>query len=306
MKNMRLGFALFLCALLAAPVLGAGAEGALTFEDMMGREIALSGPATRVVALTASDCEILYAVGAGDLLVGRGAYCDYPEEVLALPVVESGYTMNVEQIIALAPEVVLMGTMAQSTEQVEALEAAGVKVVVSDAQDIAGVYEAIAMIGRLAGKAAEAAELVQSMQGEFARIAALVPEGGEKTVYFEVSPLEYGLWTAGSGTFMNELAEMLGVRNAFSDVDGWAQISAEQVIERDPDYIVTIAMYFGEGPTPEEEILAREGWQEMRAIAGKAVLNADSNEIARPGPRLVLAAQALHGFFYGEDAEAAA
>ena len=128
----------------------------VTVTDMTGREITLDAPATRVVALSASDCEIIYALGAGELLVGRGEYCDYPAEVLEVPAVQSGAETNIEQIIALEPQVLFMTKMAQTEEQIAALEAAGVHVVVSDAQDIAGVYEAIGMIGTLLGREAEA------------------------------------------------------------------------------------------------------------------------------------------------------
>ena len=145
---------------------------AVTLTDMTGREITLDAPAERVVALTASDCEILYALGAGDLLVGRGEYCDYPAEVLDVPSVQSGYDTNIEQIIALEPQVLLMSTMAQTDEQVQQLEAAGVRVVVSDAQDIEGTYTAISMIGELVGRQAEAASIVESMQKTFDEIKA--------------------------------------------------------------------------------------------------------------------------------------
>ena len=300
MKTVKL-VSLLLCLILICPVLGCAEDAAVTVTYMTGREITLDAPATRVVALTASDCEILYALGAGDTLVGRGEYCDYPEDVQAVPSVQSGYETNVEQIIALEPQVVLMATMAQTKEQVEALEAAGVHVIVSDAQDIAGVYTAIELIGAVTGKNDEAAALIAGMKDSFAAIAAKAEGDGSKTVYFEVSPLEYGLWTAGKGTFMDELAQMIGLKNAFEDVEGWAAISEEQVLERDPDYIVTISMYYGEGPTPVEEIMGREGWQELKAVKNEAVFNADSNEVSRPGPRLVDAAQALYDFVYGEE-----
>lgn len=299
MKTVKL-VSLLLCLILICPVLGCAEDAAVTVTDMTGREITLDAPATRVVALTASDCEILYALGAGDTLVGRGEYCDYPEDVQAVASVQSGYETNVEQIIALEPQVVLMATMAQTKEQVEALEAAGVHVIVSDAQDIAGVYTAIELIGAVTGKNDEAAALIAGMKDSFAAIAAKAEGDGSKTVYFEVSPLEYGLWTAGKGTFMDELAQMIGLKNAFEDVDGWAAVSEEQVLERDPDYIVTISMYYGEGPTPVEEIMNRKGWQELKAVKNGAVFNADSNEVSRPGPRLVDAAQALYDFVYGE------
>ena len=272
---------------------------AVTLTDMTGREITLDEPATRIVALTPSDCEILYAIGAGDLLVGRGEYCDYPAEVTEIPAVESGSDTNIEQIVELQPQVLLMSTMSQTDEQVQQLEAAGVHVVVSDAQDIEGVYTAIHMIGELVGKQDEAASVVESMQKTFDEVKANAGDGS-KTVYFEVSPLQYGLWTAGTGTFMDEIANMMGLKNCFADVTGWSEISEEQVLERNPDYIVTISMYYGEGPTPEEEILARPGWENVTAVKNGKILNLQNNELSRPAPRLAEGAQALYDFVYGE------
>ncbi|MBQ9324668.1 MAG: ABC transporter substrate-binding protein [Clostridia bacterium] len=277
-------------------------QTSITVTDMMGREITLDAPATRIVALTAADCEILCALGCESALVGRGTYCDYPESILSIPEVNSGADTNLEEIIALEPQVVLMGTMAQTKEQVEALEKAGIQVVISDAQNIEGVYTAIHMIGAILGKDTEADALCSDMQSAFADIASHSENTG-KTVYFEVSPLQWGLWTAGQHTFMDELAAMCGLTNAFSDVDGWGQISEEQVLERNPDYIVTITMYYGEGPTPVEEIKSREGWQDLQAVENDQILNADSNEISRPGPRLKDAAVTLYEFTH-PDAEA--
>mgnify|MGYP004501434405 FL=1 len=291
---------LFLALVMAFSLTAAFAEStAVTVTDMAGREITLDAPATKVVALTASDCEILAALGAEDTLVGRGEYCDYPESILEVPAVQSGADTNLEQIIALEPQVVIMAKMAQTEEQVAALEEAGIRVVVSDAQDIEGVYTAIRLIGALVGRNDEAEAMVADMQSTFADIAAKSENTG-KTVYFEVSPLQWGLWTAGKGTFMDELATMCGLTNAFADVEGWAEISEEQVLERDPDYIVTISMYYGEGPTPVEEIKARTGWDTLKAVQNDAIFNADSNEVSRPGPRLKDAAEALYTFVTGE------
>lgn len=276
------------------------ASAAITVVDMTGREITLEEPATRIIALTPSDCEILYAIGAGDALVGRGEYCDYPAEVLDVPAVASGDDTNLEEIINLEPQVLLMSTMAQTEEQVAALEDAGIKVVVSDAQDIEGVYTAIELIGQLMGKDAEASEVIEGMKTTFEDIESKAAGDGTETVYFEVSPLEYGLWAAGDGTFMNEIAEMLGLTNVFADVEGWGEVSEEQVLERDPDYIVTITMYFGEGPTPEEEILGRKGWENVTAVKNGAILNLQNNELSRPAPRLAEGAQMMYDFVYGK------
>lgn len=267
----------------------------ITLVDMMGHEVTLEKPAERIVALSAADCEIVYALGAGDLLVGRGEWCDYPPEVFEVTAVDSGGNTNIEQILALDPDVLVMSSMAQTEEQVKQLEDAGVAVVVSNAADIEGVYTSIEMLGKLLGKDAEAASVIDGMKTAFAEIEANKLDG-EETVYFEVSPLQWGLWTAGSGTFMNEIAEMMGLKNCFGDVEGWAEISEEQVLERDPDYIVTITMYYGEGPTPEEEIMGRTGWENVTAVKNAAILNLQNNELSRPAPRLADGAKMLYDF----------
>lgn len=272
-------------------------ETSITVVDMYDREIVLTEPADRIVALTPADCEILCALGCEDLLVGRGAYCDYPESILELPVLETGDNTNIEEILALDPQVVLMSDMNQSEEQVQMLEANGVKVVVSTTTDIAGVYSAIRMIGALVGKDAEAEALVADMQAAFDDIAAQSVEN-DKTVYFEVSPLEWGLWSAGANTFMDELAGICGLKNAFADVDGWQAVSEEQVIARNPDYIVLVT---GMGETAVDEVLNREGWGDMDAIRNGRVYNADSYEMTRPGPRLKDAA--IHLYQFLNDAE---
>ena len=266
---------------------GAALADGITVTDMHGREIALDQPATRIVALTPSDCEILCAIGCEDALVGRGKYCDYPESISALPVVQSGAETNIEEILALDPQVVLMSDMSQTEEQAKLLEQNGVKVVISDANDIAGVYTAIRMIGALMAKDDAAEALIGDMQATFDEIAAKSEKSG-KTIYFEVS--------------MDELATMCGVTNAFADISGWQSVSEEQVIERSPDYIVSIA---GMGDTAVEEIMGRDGWGDIGAVKNGRVYNADSNAISRPGPRLKDAAIELYDFINGVEAEEA-
>jgi iron complex transport system substrate-binding protein len=275
------------------------AEG-LVLTDMIGREVSLAAPAQQVVVLMPGDLEIVYALGAGEKVVGRGEYCDYPEEALVLPAIQSGGETNIEQIVALRPQLIILSKMAQTPEQVTKLEQAGIAVLVTDAQSIAGVYEAIQLIGRAIGKGTEAEQLVGRMQADFAELQAKVPAGSGKTVYFESSPLQWGLWTAGQGTFMQEITEMLGLKNIFDDVAGWREVAQEKVLARDPDYIVTLAMYFGEGPTPVEEIKARAGWEKLKAVMNDAINNADADTLARPGPRLVDGAKALFDFVYSK------
>ena len=270
-----------------------------TITDMKGRDVVLNGDVTRVVTLTAADCEIIYAIGAGDAVVGRGVYCDYPEAALSLPAVQSGANTNIEQIVALTPQVVFMDTMNQSVEQIQQLEAAGIQVVVSDAVDLEGVYESIAVIGKVMSREHEAEEVIDGMRQTFQELsdkAAVCSD--DPTVYFEISPLKDGLWSAGKGTFMDEAVSLLHAKNVFADVTGWAGISEEQVIQRDPEYIVTTDKYIGSGPTPEQEIAGRAGWRNLHAVKDGHILNLSDESLTRPGPRLADGVKQLYDFLY--------
>ena len=284
---------LFLVLLMALSLSNAMAESAvLTVTDMFGREVTLPEAATRIIAMEPSDCEILYALGCGDALVGRGMYCDYPASVLDLPAVQSGENINLEEIFALNPQVVVLTGMHHLEEQIALLEQNGVKVIGTDANSISEVYDSIRLLGTVMGKDAEAEAIIADMQTAFDDIAAK-SEKTDQTIYFEVMPLEWGLWSAGSGTFMQELAELCGMQNAFADIEGWKAISQEQVIERNPDYIVLVT---GMGEAAVDEVMAREGWGDIKAIQNAKIYNADSYALTRPAPRLKDAAIDLYNF----------
>lgn len=276
------------------PTESAGTE--IKVVDMMDRELTFAETPKRVVAITPSNAEILFAIGAGETLVGRGKYVDYPEAALAAEIVESGKNLNAEQVLALEPDLVLMSDMAQTNEQVQTLTDAGATVVMTDAANIEEVYESIVLIGQIMGKNDEANTVIEEMKSTFAEISKNKDANAGKTIYFEISPLQYGLWTGGNGTFMQEIADIIGVTNIFEDLNGWAEVSEEQVLERNPDYIMTISMYFGEGPTPIEEIKSRPGWENITAVKEDRILNLVNDELSRPAPRLKDGAKALADF----------
>ena len=289
---------LFLALLMAVSMTTAMAES-ITVTDMFDREVTLTGPITRIVALEPSDCEILCALGCEEALVGRGKYCDYPASMLELPAVASGANTNLEEILALKPQVVVMSDMAHTEEQVNLLVENGVQVIGTDANSIAEVYENIRLLGVVMGKTVEAEAIITDMQGTFDEIAAK-SEKTDKTIYFEVMPLEWGLWSAGTNTFMHELAELCGMQNAFADIEGWQSVSQEQVIERNPDFIVLVT---GMGEAAPDEVKARDGWGEMDAIKNNEIYNADSYKLTRPAPRLKEAAIELYNFLNDIEAE---
>ena len=289
---------LFLALLMALSMTVAVAES-ITVTDMFDREVTLTGPVTRIVAMDPGDCEILCALGCEEALVARGMYCDYPASVLELPAVQSGADINLEEILALEPQVVVISGMTHLEEQISSLTENGVQVIGTDANSIAEVYENIRLLGMVMDKAAEAEAIVADMQATFDEIAAK-SEKTDKTIYFEVMPLEWGLWSAGTNTFMHELAELCGMQNAFADIEGWQSVSQEQVIDRNPDFIVLVT---GMGEAAPDEVKSRDGWGEMDAIKNNKIYNADSYKLTRPAPRLKEAAIELYNFLNDIEAE---
>ena len=293
---------LFLALLMVFGTASVLAEGTgITVKDMFDREITLAEPATRIVVMQPSDCEILCALGCEDAIVGRGQYVDYPASILDVPVVQSGAETNVEEILKLEPQVVLLNSMSQSEEQVQQLEDNGVKVVVSTTSNIESVFTAITLIGKLMGKDAEAEAVIADIQATFDEIKAKV-SGEAKKVYFEISPPPY-LYTAGSNSYLSELCDICGVENIFGDQeDAWLMVSEEQVIERNPEYIVLITNM---GSAGVEEILGREGWGDISAIKEQKIFNDEDSCMARPSPRLKDAAITLFNFVNDIEAEEA-
>ena len=98
---------------------------------------------------------------------------------------------------------------------------------------------------------------------------------------------------------MHEIAEMLNMRNVFDDLEGWQEVSEEEVIKRDADFIITTNMYAVDGSLAVDEVMARQGWQTMSAVKNGKVFNI-TDTIIRPAPRLVDAAKDLYAIVYGE------
>lgn len=289
--------ALLLAALMLLPSLAlAGGETVLT--DMTGREVKLSKPVERLIVMWPGDCEIVYALGAQELLVGLGSYCDYPAEAASVEKVTPGKDMNLEQILALKPDLVLTTTMSLVKEHVDALEKAGVPVFINDATGIEGVYTAIRNIGALTGRTQQAEDLAASMAKGFEDVKARVPQGTQMSAYYEIMPVDQGPWAAGGGTFMDELGAIVGLKNIFGDQGAWAQVSEEQVLKLDPAVIISTA--WGDPAEIVKEINGRAAWQGIQAIKDGRVYCLDSNLFSRPSPRLVDAVNSLFDILYGE------
>ena len=271
----------------------------LTVTDSLGRKVAVDQLPERVVSLAPSLTEILFAVGAGDQVVGVTEYCNYPPEAATRQKIGgfTGESMSVERIVALRPDLVLAAGAIHETV-VGALENVNIPVISIDPANLNGVYESMELLGRLTGHEEGAAQAVAEMKGSIADVVAKVetiPEAERVTVFWEV--WDEPLMTAGPGTFPGQMIDLAGGINIFADVsDDWPTVSSEEVLKRNPAVIM--------GPdshkdklTPEV-VAQRPGWGHIAAVRDERVHLIDGDIVSRPGPRLAEAAVALAQALY--------
>jgi iron complex transport system substrate-binding protein len=272
----------------------------LVFTDGMGREVVLDGPAQQIVTIAPSNTEILYAIGAGDQIVGRDEVSDYPPEVLDVPSIGSTYgELNTEAILALEPDLVLAATIT-SPEQVQALEALDIPLyLLANPMTFDELFDNLIAVGELTGKQEQAQTLVEELSGRVETVIEETSDAETVTVFYEVDGTDpTAPWTTGGGTFQNVLIGMAGGKNVAADIEGWGQMSLEELVTRDPEVII-----FGEGPwvpTTVESLSDRAGWSDIAAVQQGQVYGLDTNWVDRPGPRLVLALEHMAEFIHPE------
>ena len=286
----KLTFLLLMFGLLSAgcaPSAAAPAAQGLNFIDGLGRAVILAGPAERVVSLAPSNTEILFAIGAGDHVVGRDQFSDYPADAAAVTDIGSAFeALNTELIVSLEPDLVLAAEI-NTPEQVNALEDLGITVYyLNNPHTLEEMYVNLEIVAQLTGREAEANILIESLK---ARVAAvdekIAPLSSRPSVFYELDGTDPAKpYTAGKGTFITLLIDRAGGYNIASDIDGYPQLSLEQVVVADPAFIILGDSAYGVTP---EIVAARPGWEDLRAVKNGQVYPFDDNLVSRPGPRLV-------------------
>lgn len=286
----------------AAPTATAEQPAPITLADGRGVEITLAAPAQRVVSLAPSNTELLYAVGAGDQVVGRDSFSDYPEAALSVTDIGGGFgELDTETLLTLGADLVLSADII-APEQNEALEDLGLTVfVLPNPLELADLYENIAVVGALTGHEAEAEDLAADLEARVDAVVAAVA-GAETTplVFYQLDSTDPNApWTSGPGTFIDTLITMAGGQNLGGSLtDAWAQISAEALIAQNPD-IILMGDAVWSGLTPED-VAARPGWDAITAVQTGQVYAFDDNLVSRPGPRLVDGLDALARLIHPE------
>lgn len=282
MKRLSTDFTAFTATLLVA-LAACGSDGLDGPAAVSGgtNAIPASTVAERVVSLSPTATEILFAIGAGNQVVAVDDQSNYPTDV---PMTDlSGYTPNVEAIASYSPDLVVVSY--DPGDLVAGLKALGVATLVQPAaQTISDTYDQIIQLGESTGHLDEAAEVNDRIADGLAQISAS-RVGQGLTYYHEV---DNTLYTTTSSTFLGQLYELLGLSNIADPADevgfGWPQLSAEFIVNADPDLVFLGDAFWGESA---ETVAARPGWGEMKAVRTGGVIPVDTDMSGRWGPRVV-------------------
>lgn len=252
---------------------------------------------SRIVSLAPSVTETLFALGAGDLLVGICSFCDFPQEVERIDRIGSYAMPNVEAIIAHAPDVVL-GVPPNSPEVIAALRRTGLRVVVVQVDTIAQIENAIRSIAREVGRALEGERLLAAMRQQIAEIQARLVGAPQRRVLMLVG--QNPLIAVGSGIFLDELISLAhGVNIANATGQQWPRLSLEFAIAQQPEVIIDGSMG-SEEKDKEPRLGIWRNFPALPAVQEKRVYGRHSYSLLRPGPRLAEAFEEIARFIHPE------
>ena len=248
-------------------------------------DLTLDAQPMRIISLSPTATEMLYAVGAGAQVVAVDEYSNYPDEAAALGTMLSGFEPNIEAISGFTPDLVIAsydpGTL------VEQLGALNIPVFIANAAtSIDNVYEQIEQIGLLTGHADTALEITAQMQMEIeAAIAGVVPPVEPISYFYE---LDNTLYSVTSNTFVGQIFNLFGLRNIADNVESgndYPQLSAEVVVSSDPDLIFLADTKCCNETA--ETVAARDGWGGLKAVTNNHIVELDDDVASRWGPRII-------------------
>ncbi len=272
---------------------------AATLEDMVGRQVEIQTPPRRIVSLAPSLTEILFALGAGDALVGVTDFDNYPPEVREKRSVGGGIDPNLEVIVALRPDLVFLAADANRWGTLVQLERLNIPVYGVKPIGVEGVFDSIEKVGEAVGRRQQAEALIAKMRRRLNAVSEKVGELDKPKVLYAVwiDPLI----VAGRETVIHDLIRLAGGTNAVRE-RGFPRLDLEAVFNHPPDLIL---LAFDRGGLGYREILPHlPGWRDIPAVRQGAIRVIDANVMNRPGPRIVEAvevlARVLHPEVFGE------
>ena len=253
--------------------------------DDFGDPIIVRSAPRRIVSLNPATTDLIFALGAGDRLVGRTHWDVYPEAAKAVRDLGSGIRPNVEAVLGVRPDLVILYASKDNRAAASELRTAGVNTLSLKIDHIADFYYASRTIGRLLGDSARGAIVADSVERTLKRVRATTQSLDKPTVFWHI--WDAPLITIGRGSYMNELIEIAGGRNIYGDVDQTSPaVSIEDVLKRNPRYIIT-------GPEGSLKIMKDPRWSEAPAVRDRRILVVDTAIVGRPSVRLGEAAESI-------------
>jgi len=233
----------------------------------------------RMVSLAPSLTEIAYAAGAGAALVGTVEYSDYPAEARRLPRVGDGWSVDVERVLALRPDVVLAWSSGTPQATIDRLEAVGLRVVTVPTFRLADIPAALRLVGRLAGTPAVAEEAARHFDDEVDRLRRQHAGASVLTVFIQID--DQPLFTVGGRHVLSEVVELCGGRNVFAGLAQIApQVDVEAVLARDPQVILST------DDTVADPAAMWRRWPQLESVRAATIYPLPSDLVARATPRL--------------------
>jgi len=240
---------------------------------------------SRIVSLVPATTEIIFALGAGDRVVGRTHWDGWPPEVLQVPDLGDGIRPSIETVLNARPDLVVLYATGDNRDAAVALRGAGVTVISLRLDRIIDFERATTILGDQLGAQAQGRAVIDSVRGTLLRVRNATRALEQPTVF--MLSWETPLMTIGSGSFLTELVEIAGGRNVFGDLEGPSpQVSFEEVLRRNPQYILG-------RPETAGKLGASERWRGLPAVREGRVLVMDTVLVGRPGVRLGEAAVSL-------------
>lgn len=278
--------------------------------DREGNLVEVPTEINTIISAAPSVTEILAGLGLADKIIAADMYSSDVEGIDPAVCTLDFYNLNTEELVALAPDVIIINGISDNgdTDPYAELKAAGTNVVyIPSAVSLDGIKDDIAFLAaytRTSDKGDELIGTIDSCISDISAKAANITE--KKSVYFEISAAPY-LYTTGSGTFLNEIIELVGAENIYGGEEGWISNSDETVIAANPDVILTSVAYEG---YDFNEITAREGWDVLTAVKNGEVYQVGANETSRASQHVVDGineiASAIYPDVYGENANVTA
>ncbi|MDO5740302.1 MAG: ABC transporter substrate-binding protein [Ornithinimicrobium sp.] len=248
--------------------------------DAANGEVVIEAKPERIVSLSPSATEILFAIGAGDQVVAADDFSTYPAEAPTTDL--SGYDPNVEAIVAYQPDLVVVAN--DSNDLVASLDALDIPVIVSAAPaDVEGGYHAVAGLGQATGHIEETADVVATMRAEMTKAFNDAPQDEQLRIYHE---LDETFFSASSNSFIGSVYDRMGAVNIADEADvdktGYPQLTEEAIIEADPQLIIIT----DQASYTAQDLAKRPGWSKVSAVKEGNIVVVNADIASRWGPRL--------------------